>query len=307
MACVEGRLLVVIALLAGAGPAAAQPRRTAVVVFPFAARTAEQRIYGQSLARAVAKSLETAPGLRPIVATQRPASDEPAPLAAAARALGGELCVAGVIEPDRADHVRLHAVVVNVARRTRQGPPTDVVARLERLDEAAGELARALRPGLEGPAAPPASSPASQAAPALLVFGVDAPVAGAGPDVRVPATRSAYLFVRRRLHLKPVPEARYGFTGVATAAAAAAAAGCRGALMVRVERLTATPGQPPGTDGRVTLRIVAADGRRWRDRAVAVRVQHFYGEPRDRVAQRIVASALERALPELEEVLGPAR
>jgi TolB-like protein len=293
-------LLVVVGLLAGARGAAAQPRR-AVVVFPFAARAPEQRIYGHGLARAVARTLEPSPRLRVIVAAQRPASEQPAALAAAARALGAEVAVVGLIEPQAGDQVRLRAVVL--ARGARDGAPAEVRASLERLDEGAGELARLLRPRLEAAAAP-ASAPASQTVGALLVYGVDAPVVAALPDVRVPATRAAYVFVRRRLRLRPVPDAHYGLVAVPAAAAAAAAAGSRGALLVRLERLGPAPGGLPATDGRVVVRVVAADGQRWRDRVMTVRADTRFGETRDRLAQRIVAGALERALPELDEVLG---
>ena len=299
----RGGVLVVLLCSGAVGAAPPVSPRTTVVVFPFAARAEEQRIFGHSLARAVGKSLEGGERLKVIVAPQRPRGDDPTRAAAAARELHADLAVVGTIAPTSGNEVQLGATVIDAAGGAAAGPPAEVRAGLERLDEGAGALGRALRPQLEAwrrstRAVAPDARPG-----AVLVYGVAASV-GAEGDVRVPATRSAYVFVHRHLGLRPQPDATYGFVPVTTAAAAATGAGCRGALMLRIERLVAG-GVGRQAEARLALRVVAAGGRPWRERTVTVAVEHRPGERRAGLAKRAVMAALQQAMPEILAVLGP--
>lgn len=288
-------------MLAAATGAGAAPR-TRVVVFPFAARGAEQRIYTKSLAQAVARALDGAL-LETRIAGSRPSGDDAA-FAAAARTLGAALAVVGDVGPGGADEVHLRAYLVDVGRRSLTGTAVETRAQVERLDQGAAVLGGALKAQAE--AWLQKAAPATQPRPPLaLVYGVDAPLVADGVDPRVAATRTAYRFVRRELRHRPVPVATYGLVPARVAATAATEGGCTGAIMMRIDQLSLLQGRVPTAVARVTVRAVSADARVVRDRAVTVTVARRAGEGRDVVASRVVAEAFGRLVADLRQVLAP--
>jgi hypothetical protein len=297
LAAVAALACVALAAEAGAAP---RPR---VVIFPFAARAAEQRIYTQSLAKAVAKAIDgQLLGAR--VAEKRPPGDQTAAFADAARALGGALAVVGDVGPAGADEVLLRARLVDVGRGAFTGTEVETRAQVERLDQGAAVLAAALRAQAEAwlQRAGPATQPRG---PAALVYGVEVPMGPDGVDGRVAATKTAYRVVRRELRHRPIAAPTYGLVPVRVAATAATDAGCTGAIMMRVETLALVQGQIPTAVARVTLRAVSADARVVRERTVTVNVARRAGERRDAVAARVVAEVLGRLAGDLRQVLAP--
>ena len=282
---------------AGAAP---RPR---VVIFPFAARGAEQRIYTHTLAKAVAKAID-GQLLETQVADKRPAGDDAAAFASAARALGGALAVVGDVGPGGTDEVQLRAHLVDVAAGAKTGTVVETRAQVERLDQGAAVLGGALRAQAEvwlqraGPATQPRG-------PAALVYGVEVPVGPEGVDARVAATRTASRLVRRELRHRPIPVPTYGLVPTKVAAMAAADAGCVGAIMMRIDMLSLVQGRVPTAVARVTLRAVSADARVVRERTLTVSVARHPTEGRDVVASRVVTEVMGRLATDLRQVLAP--
>ena len=291
------------ACVAALGADAAAARKTRVVIFPFAASGAEQRIYAQSLAQAVAKALDGAL-LEARVASARPSGDDPATVAAAARVLGGSLAVVGSVAPGGPDEVRLRARLIDVRRRATTGTAVETRAQVERLDQGAAVLGGALKAQAEAwlQQAGAATQPRG---PAALVYGVDAPLGADGADPRVTATRTAYRFVRRELRHRPIPVPTYGLVPARVAAKAAADAGCAGAIMMRVESFALGQGRIPTAVARVTVRATSADVRVVRDRPFHISVPRRSGEGRDVLMSRVVAEVFGRMVGELRQVLAP--
>jgi hypothetical protein len=280
--------------------AAGRPR---VVIFPFAARGAEQRIYTQSLAKAVAKAID-GQLLETRVAEKRPPGDEPAAFADAARALGGALAVVGDVGPGGPDEVQLRAYLVDVGRGAMTGTVVETRAQVERLDQGAAVLGGALR--AQGEAWLPRAGPATQPrGPAALVYGVEVPLGPEGVDARVAATKTAYRIVRRELRHRPIAAPAYGLVPTRVAAAAAADAGCTGAVMMRFDTLSLVEGRVPTAVARVTLRAVSADARVVRERTLTVNVARRVGEGRGVVASRVVTEMMGRLAADLRQVLAP--
>jgi hypothetical protein len=295
--------LVVTACAVTAAADAAAARRTRVVIFPFAARSAEQRIYTKSLAQAVAKALDGALLETRIVGT-RPAGDDHAAFAAAARAQGGALAVVGDVGPGGTDEVQLRARLIDATRKSVTGSAVETRAQVERLDQGAAVLGAALKAQAEawlqrqGPATQPPG-------PMALVYGVDAPLGSDGIDVRVAATKTAYRFVRRELQYRPIPITTYGLVPTRVAAMAAADAGCTGAIMMRIDQLNLVEGRVPTAVARVTMRAVSADARVTRERTLTVSVARRLDERRDVVATRVVAEVFGRLVADLRQALAP--
>jgi hypothetical protein len=295
-------LAVAACVVTVAADAAAAPR-TRVVIFPFAARGAEQRIYTNSLAKAVAKALDGVL-LETRVADKRPAGDDTAAFAAAARTLDGALALVGDVGPGGPDEVHLRAHLIDVGRRVATGTAVETRAQVERLDQGAAVLGGALKAQAEAwlQRAGPATLPRG---PAALVYGVDAPLSADGVDARVAATKTAYRFVRRELRHRPIPVATYGLIPTRVAAMAAAEAGCAGAIMMRIDQLSLVPGRIPTAVARVTVRGVSADARVVRERTLTVSVARRPGEGRDVVSSRVVAECFGRLIADLRQVLAP--
>jgi hypothetical protein len=282
---------------------ASAARRTRVVIFPFAARGPEQRIYTNSLAQAVAKALDGTL-LETRVAGKRPAGDDPAVFAAAARTLEGSLAVVGDVGPGGPDEVQLRAYLIDVARRAATGTVVETRAQVERLDQGAAVLGGALKAQAE--AWLQRAAPATQASgPAALVYGVDAPLGSDGVDARVAATKTAYRFVRSELRHRPIAGPTYGLIPARVAAMAAAAADCTGAIMMRIDEVSFLEGRVPTAVGRVTLRAVSADARVVRERTLTVNVARRPGEGRDVILSRVVAEVFGRLIGDLRQVLAP--
>jgi hypothetical protein len=282
---------------------AAAARRPRVVIFPFAARAAEQRIYTHTLAKAVGKAID-GQLLETLVAQKRPVSDDSESFAAAARVLGGVLAVVGDVGPGGADEVQLRAQLVDVAAGRMTGTAVETRAQVERLDQGAAVLAGALRAQAEawlqrkGPATQPRG-------PAALVYGVEVPVGPDGVDARVAATRTAYRIVRRELQHRPIASPTYGLVPTKVAASAATDAGCAGAIMMRVDSLSLPPGRVPTAVARVTLRAVSADAQVVRERTLTVTVARGPTEGRDVVASRVVTEVMGRLAADVRQVLAP--
>jgi len=274
-----------------------------VVVFPFASRSPEVRIFAMSLAQAVVKGLGGVP-LEGVQAAKRPFAEDATAVASDAAALGGALAVIGEVGTVEQEEVRLSARLIDVAAKAEEGVPVETRIAASRIDEGASVLAAALRARALAWLGKAKAAERATLAP-LLVYGVDVPLGPDGADARVAATRAAYKYVRREFRCRPVPAPTYGIVATKVAALQAAQAGCRAAIMVRVESLWHEAPTAQAAQARVFVRMVSADGARARDRVLSFQLERKVGETREALASRAVTEALRRLAYDLRTVVGP--